>query len=227
MIEYYGMTVQQILLRFGAAILCGSLIGVEREYKNRPAGMRTHVLVCLGACVVALIECCVAHESNLREWNFNFGRISAQVISGIGFLGAGTILTARRKVTGLTTAASLWNAGCLGLASGYGYYLVAIAGCAIVMVVLTLMQRIVRVNAIKKVEIQFIHRLETLEFINRFFEERDVTVLDVDFKVENKQPFNVYTNVYELHLPSGMSYTDIVNQLSEFTNVQSVHTTNV
>lgn len=225
--HYYGMSVVEILLRLGAAIVVGAVIGVEREHKNRPAGMRTHVLVCVGACVVALIECCLAEQSIGQGLGFNMGRIAAQVISGIGFLGAGTILTARKKVTGLTTAASVWNVACLGLASGYGYYLIALLGCAIVMAVLLLMQRIVHVNTIKKVEIRFIHRVETLNFINQFFDEKKIEVMDIDFNVENKEPFNIYTNLYELHLPGGYSYTEMVNQLSEFANVQSVHTRNV
>ncbi len=225
----YGMSMLELMLRMGTAIAVGLVIGVEREHKNRPAGMRTHVLVCVGACVAALIECCLTNDANMLDGgsSFSVGRITAQVISGIGFLGAGTIFTARKKISGLTTAASLWNVACLGLASGYGFYVISGIGCAIVMLVLHLMQRIVRVNTIKKVEVKFIHRVETLAFINKFFENHRIEVLDIDFKVENREPFNVYTNVYELHLPSGFSYTDMVQQLSEFVNVQSVHTMNV
>ena len=120
-----------IILRISLAILLGTIIGVEREIKNRPAGMRTHILVCLGACIISLIESSfVASLSASTESSvaYNFGRLSAQVISGIGFLGAGTILFTDRKITGLTTAASLWNTACLGIAIGYGYYLIAIVG---------------------------------------------------------------------------------------------------
>ena len=156
-----------IILRISLAILLGTIIGVEREIKNRPAGMRTHILVCLGACIISLIESSfVASLSASTETSVadNFGRLSAQVISGIGFLGAGTILFTDRKITGLTTAASLWNTACLGIAIGYGYYLIAIVGSIFVILVLIMMQRIIHVRISKKVEIKFVHRVETIEF---------------------------------------------------------------
>ena len=225
------MSPLDIVLRIGASILIGTVIGVERERKNRPAGMRTHVLVCLGACVIALIECSIRAEIlALGDQNgglaFNMGRISAQVVSGIGFLGAGTIFTARKKIAGLTTAASLWNAACLGIAAGMGYYYIAAVGCALVMIVLLLLQKIVHVNANKKVEIKFIHRVETIDFINCYFDAMGISVLDIDFKVEMTDSQNLYTNTYDLHLPPSVSYRDIVIKLSEHGNVQSVRTTN-
>ncbi len=225
------MTWMDIVLRIVVAILIGTVIGVERERKNRPAGMRTHVLVCLGACVIALIECSIAEElkslGDTGGLHFNLGRITAQVVSGIGFLGAGTIFTARKKIAGLTTAASLWNAACLGIAAGMGYYLIAGLGCVLVIIVLLMLQRIVHVNVNKRVEIKFIHRVETIDFINHYFDEKGIKVLDVDFSVENtKDGANLYTNMYVLHLPAEVTYRDIVVTLSEHANVQSVRTTN-
>ena len=100
--------------------MIGTVIGLERERKHRPAGMRTHVLVCLGACIIAMIETemearIVALDND--HINLSMGRVIAQVVSGIGFLGAGTIFMSQKRVSGLTTAASLWNAACLGLAA--------------------------------------------------------------------------------------------------------------
>lgn len=224
-----------ILIRIGAAVLVGGAVGVEREYKNRPAGMRTHVLVCLGACIIALLECLMRFEliEGAPEGNISLtmGRLSAQVISGIGFLGAGTIFISQKKIAGLTTAASLWNVGCLGLLIGFGFYWVAAACCAIVLVVLTVLQRIIRVNAIKRVEVRFTHRTETLAYINSFFSNNNVKVLDVDFHIESVDDSrdveqNLYTNLYTLHLPARFSYTDIVNYLSENPNIQAVRTRN-
>ena len=219
-----------IILRISLAILLGTIIGVEREIKNRPAGMRTHILVCLGACIISLIESSfVASLSASTETSvaYNFGRLSAQVISGIGFLGAGTILFTDRKITGLTTAASLWNTACLGIAIGYGYYLIAIVGSIFVILVLIMMQRIIHVRISKKVEIKFVHRVETIEYINKYFDENMIQVVDQDFNVNNADGQNIYTNVYTLHLPSSITYTDIVHHLSEHVNVMSIRTTNV
>lgn len=225
------MTTTDVFIRIIVAILIGTVIGVERERKNRPAGMRTHVLVCLGACVVALIECSIRDEmlaltTDTSSVGYNMGRISAQVVSGIGFLGAGTIFTARKKIAGLTTAASLWNAACLGMATGMGYYLIAGLGCALVMSVLMMLQKIVHVNVNKKLEIKFHHRVETIDFINNYFSEKGIEVLDVDFSVDNRSEGNLYTNFYDLHLPKEITYRDIVMTLSEHTNVQSIRTTN-
>ena len=156
----------------------------------------------------------------------SMGRITAQVVSGIGFLGAGTIINNRNKIAGLTTAASLWNVACLGLAAGMGYYGVALAGCAAVMITLTVLQRLVHVNAIKRIEISFIHRVETLNYINEYFEHAGVKVMDVDFHVENKGEYNLYTNVYTLDMHGHTGYRDVVNYLSEYKNIQGIRTRN-
>ena len=221
-------------LRLLVAVLVGCVIGIERERKNRPAGMRTHVLVCVGAAIIAIIESLmIADTINLNRAAdgtgiaVSAGRLSAQVISGIGFLGAGTIFISQKKIAGLTTAASLWNAGCLGLAIGMGYYAIAIAGCAIVIVTLTLLQRVVRVNAVKHVEIKFIHRVETIAFINDYFQSIGVHVLDIDFHVENKGKYNLYTNIYTIDMQGKTSYKDIVNKLSEYANIQGIRTRNI
>lgn len=216
------------------AAFIGCVIGIEREKKNRPAGMRTHILLCVGASMIAVLEIMMTQEIralNLSENGtgiaISFGRISAQVISGIGFLGAGTIFISQKKVAGLTTAASLWNAACLGLTIGMGYYVLAAVGCVLVMVVLNVLQRVVKVNAVKHVEVQFVHRLETLAFINEYFQEVGVEVLDVNFHVENKGKYKLYTNIYTLDMKGKTSYKDIVNKLSEYANIQGIRTRNV
>ena len=222
-------------LRLLLAVVIGCVIGIEREKKNRPAGMRTHVLVCVGAALIAVVESLIVADTmrlNLASGGdtgvaVSYGRLSAQVFSGIGFLGAGTIFISQQQIAGLTTAASLWNAACLGLAIGMGYYLLAVAGCAIVMVTLTLLQRVVHVNAVKHVEIKFVHRVETLAFINDYFQSVGVTVVDIDFHVENMGKYNLYTNLYTLDMPSDTTYKDIVNKLSEYANIQGIRTRNV
>lgn len=220
-------------LRLLLAVVIGCIIGIERERKNRPAGMRTHVLVCVGACIIAIMESLMRADTvvlNSVATNtgvaVSFGRISAQVVSGIGFLGAGTIFISQKKIAGLTTAASLWNAACLGLAVGMGYYMLAVAGCAIVIITLSLLQRVVRVNTVKHVEIKFIHRVETIAFINDYFQSIGVKVLDIDFHVENKGKYNLYTNIYTLDMQGKTTYKDIVNKLSEFANIQGIRTRN-
>ena len=227
------LTYTDMFIRVGVAILIGCVVGVEREYKNRPAGLRTHVLVCLGACMIAMIESLFTLNVDPSDHNvtYNFGRLCAQVISGIGFLGAGTIFTSHKKIAGLTTAASLWNIACLGIATGYGYYLLSLFGCVLVLMVLLILQKVIRVNAIKRVEVRFTKRQETIAFINEYFDERGIKVLDMDFHFESvtttsKGDANMFTNIYTLNLPAKVSYTDVINHLSAYRNILSVRTTN-
>lgn len=230
-----GLPWTEIAIRVLAAVIVGSVIGIEREYKNRPAGMRTHILVCLGAAMVAVLECLILEsptfKSDTGNVSFTFTRLSAQVISGIGFLGAGTIFIAQKKIAGLTTAASLWNVACLGLMIGFGYYWIALLCSVLVLAILTLFQKIVRVNSVKRVEVQFINRAETLDYINNYFQAQNIKILDVDFHVEvfrtsKNMDKNSYMNLYTLHLPSNVSYTDIVKYLSDNGNIQTVRTRN-
>ena len=222
-----------IIARLMAAVAMGCAIGVEREHRNRPAGMRTHVLVCFGAALIAVIDCLNVERTlafNATDTytgvTISLGRMSAQVVSGIGFLGAGTIFVAQKKIAGLTTAASLWTTACLGLAAGMGYYLPAIVGCVIVLLTLTVMQRVVRVKQIKYLEIKYVKRNVTLPMIRAYFEEHGIQVLDVDFHVKNREDEKVYTNLYTLNLPTRNAYRDLVTHLSEYENIEGISTRN-
>lgn len=121
-----------IIVRIFLAMLLGGCIGSEREKSKRPAGFRTHILVCVGSCMTALIGLYVWHEMGNMSDPL---RISAQVISGIGFLGVGTILVKEHDhITGLTTAAGLWTTASIGIACGFGFYIGALLGTFVVSV---------------------------------------------------------------------------------------------
>jgi putative Mg2+ transporter-C (MgtC) family protein len=109
----------EILLRMVLAAALGGFIGYEREHLNRPAGFRTHILVCVGAALVMMTSQYLAYR--YPGDTIDLSRLGAQVISGIGFLGAGTIIRDGFNVRGLTTAASLWAVSCVGIAVGSGY----------------------------------------------------------------------------------------------------------
>lgn len=135
--ELREVTYLAVALRIAAAVIVGGLIGLERGMKNRAAGMRTYMTVCLGACLVMLTNQYIFQV-------FGTGdpvRMGAQVVSGIGFLGAGTIVVTRRsQIKGLTTAAGLWASAGVGLALGVGFYEAAFAGGLAVFFVMTLLQ---------------------------------------------------------------------------------------
>lgn len=120
------------------ALLIGGILGMERGIRNRPAGFRTYMLVCLGSALVMMTNQYAAEQFGLSDPV----RMGAQVVSGIGFLGAGTIiLTGKSQVRGITTAAGLWAAACCGLAIGIGFYEGAIAGGLVILIVMSLFQR--------------------------------------------------------------------------------------
>ena len=135
--EVREVTYLAVALRVIASVIIGGLIGLERGMKNRPAGMRTYMTVCLGACLIML-------TNQYIYQSFGTGdpvRMGAQVVSGIGFLGAGTIVVTRRsQIKGLTTAAGLWASAGVGLALGIGFYEAAFAGGLGVFFVMTVMQ---------------------------------------------------------------------------------------
>lgn len=126
-----------ILLRLLLALLLGGLIGFEREQSNHAAGLRTNILVCLGSCLLMLLSMYgfsdFVAETNVRV---DPARLAAAVITGIGFLGAGTILFTGKSITGLTTAASLWVVSAIGLAVGAGFYFASATSTVMVLVTL-------------------------------------------------------------------------------------------
>lgn len=130
----------EVLLRIFGAMLIGAIIGTEREHTHRPAGMRTHMLVSLGAAVVMVTSQMIFCQYRIYGATPDPARLSAQVITGVGFLGAGTILRDGFSVKGLTTAASVWAVACLGISMGAGYYVLSLAGTVGIMITLTIFE---------------------------------------------------------------------------------------
>lgn len=135
----------EIALRLLLSVLLGGIIGYEREHTNRPAGFRTHILVCVGSALVMVTSEFIFNKYGSYA-NIDPARLGAQVISGIGFLGAGTIIRDGFNVRGLTTAASLWSVSCVGIATGIGFY--GGAAAATLLIFLTLI-------TLKKAEMHF------------------------------------------------------------------------
>ena len=133
------VTLLAVALRIFTAVIVGGLIGLERGMKNRPAGLRTYMVVCVGACLIMLTNQYLYQVSG----NGDPMRLGAQVVSGIGFLGAGTIIvTKHNQIKGLTTAAGLWAAAGVGLALGVGFYEAALGAGVLIFFVLTGLQKL-------------------------------------------------------------------------------------
>ncbi|MBS3105834.1 MgtC/SapB family protein [Candidatus Woesearchaeota archaeon] len=124
------MEYTELLLRLILAVVAGGLIGLEREVVHKPAGIRTHMLVCLGSALFVLVT--------IETLPNEAARIIAGIATGIGFLGAGTIFRSKSEVHGLTTAASIWAVSGVGIAIGLGYYLMTVIAVVLVLIVLQL-----------------------------------------------------------------------------------------
>lgn len=157
-----------IITRLTLAILFGGVIGYERGRKRRPAGFRTHILVCIGSALVMITS---QYMMEVRHYSTDPSRLGAQVISGIGFLGAGTILiTLKQQVKGLTTAAGLWASACMGLALGIGFYEGAIIACVFIYICNTILHRfdVYSMSRTKLVEVYV--QVTTVNAISKVFE---------------------------------------------------------
>lgn len=133
------ITEVEILLRLGLAALLGMVVGYERERQNQPAGLRTHAILAIGSCLAMTISINLAIQFVPDVPNGDPARLAAQVVSGIGFLGAGAILRYGTNVKGLTTATSLWTIAIVGLAVGAGHYFSAIGTTVALLIVLVLL----------------------------------------------------------------------------------------
>ncbi|HLQ40754.1 MAG TPA: MgtC/SapB family protein [Tetragenococcus sp.] len=227
-----NLSIYEICLRILLAAVFSGFIGFDREFKNRPAGIRTHILVCIGAALIAMVQKEITFNAlEIAKENPDFAgviradeaRLIAQVVSGIGFLGAGTIVVTKQAVRGLTTAASLWTVAGLGLAVGMGNYRIAIVGFIVIMLVLTVLKRIITIPTLKRIEISFIHKETTKEFINNYFSDKNIEVRDVEFEVQRKDKHKIYSYIYTVELPKTLATQKMVEDLATHDNMVRVH----
>ncbi|MCF2627199.1 MgtC/SapB family protein [Fusobacterium mortiferum] len=214
------------------AIIIGGVIGYERGHQNRPAGFRTHILVCLGAAIVSMIQdqlrvnilkYTILHPEVAQVLKTDLGRIGAQVVSGIGFLGAGTIMRDKGIIGGLTTAASIWATGCLGLSIGWGFYYLAIpAGIGIIIVLVTLkkLERYwIENKHIMKIDIQYNKEYSYSDILIKnynIFKEMNVRIKDVTKSIEENKIS------YTLIVAKQMEAVDVLLELSKYEHISQV-----
>lgn len=224
----------QIFIRIFAAIIIGGMIGYERGCNNRPAGFRTHILVCLGAAIVSLIQeqlrvniiKLVVDNPTLGE-NFksDLGRLGAQVISGIGFLGAGTIMKERGTIEGLTTAASLWATGCIGLGIGWGFYTLSItSGIAVIIVLVTLKKfeaSVIENKHIVKLDVFFTDNTDYGENILIIYELLKYSSIKSKIKDIIKDS-NDNKARYTLTIPKQLKAIDLISEIAKSPCVKQV-----
>lgn len=179
------ITYLSIVVRICAAVIIGGIIGLERGMKNRPAGLRTYMLVCVGACLIMLTNQYIYQTLGAGDPM----RLGAQVVSGIGFLGAGTIIvTKHNQIRGLTTAAGLWAAAAVGLALGIGFYEAAITAAMAIYFILTVLHfleaRINRKTRVVEVYIELLDSALLGDFI-RSVRELELEIEGIQFEQDN------------------------------------------
>ena len=234
MIDYLRQfNLASVLLRLTLAVVCGGLIGVNREHKRRPAGFRTYMMVCMGAALSmilgqyedAVLHTLLAGSLEAVGKPSDVTRFGAQVINGIGFLGTGTILiTEQREVKGLTTAAGLWATACMGLAIGAGFYEgVALSFVCIFLSIkvlpymeLFLLSRSRNMNLY--VELASLERLR--DFI-ALMKAIDIQIFDVELDRKRAAGGGVGV-VFYLHLPKNQSHTKLLTDLSYSPDVRAI-----
>ena len=231
------MKIEIIILRLVLAVVVGGIIGYERSSSNSPAGLRTHILVCISTTMVSLIQITMVNEAMtlaasderfVEMMKLDYSRLGAQALAGIGFLGAGTILHSKGNIVGLTTAASIWAVAIVGLALGMGYYVVAIFGGLGIVLTLDGMNKFQKKYLLKPYEVQldiFHYRddLELVASINTYLLKHKIKINKV--QVEEIEENEMYHIKYNVIMPKNIDLDKIKHDLytmnENITNVTS------
>ena len=224
------------LFRLTVAAFCGGCIGLERGKKRRPAGFRTHMLVCIAAALAMLIsqhltmmvreywEALVVIEGGGNKYT-DVSRFGAQVINGIGFLGAGTVIvTGRQQVKGLTTAAGLWASACMGLCVGAGFVEGAAIGCLLIILTITIFDHLERRILARarniNLYVEFAHVNDVGAVISAI-KAQEIRIFDVEIH-KNKEKGANQSAVFSIRLPKRMSHATAMSVVAGVENVCAI-----
>jgi len=211
----------------------GGVIGLEGARKGRPAGFRTYMLVCLGAALTMLLGQYELHMTEVH-WadhqqfvgaRVDVSRFGAQVINGIGFLGAGTIIvTGQQEVKGLTTAAGLWASACMGLCIGAGFVEGALVGCVLIILTITVFNHFERVIVSHarniNLYVEFVN-VDDVGGIISAIKAQDIRIFDVEIK-KSKGHGDNQSAVFSIRLPKKMSHATVMTVLADVDNVRAI-----
>ena len=217
------MSTYEIIFKLALACILGGMIGLERESLNRPAGLRTYTLVCVGSALAMIVSIDI-YLQYYQTVNADPGRIAAQGVSGIGFLGAGTIMREGASVRGLTTAAGLWVVACIGLAVGAGLYMPAIATTVLILFVLIYFikfeQLFTGMREYKGLVIVVEDRPGQVGTIGSILGDMGVLIKNIQLnRLEKEDDLEVELL---LELPSGMNISQVIDELSGMKELRSI-----
>lgn len=205
----------ELSLRLAIALLLGGLIGIEREFRSKDAGFRTHFLVALGSALF-----CVVSQYGFAADLKDSSRIAAQVVSGIGFLGAGTIIFQKNMVRGLTTAAGLWVTAAIGLACGTGMFAAAVITTFMVLSGLEILNTLVPRIGTTTVVITFTSTSkESVKKMIKKIKEEEMELFSYDMKEHRTSNGNIFKVSLELKVKRGKDNTHLIDYMGEFDDV--------
>ena len=222
------------VVRLFLAMLVGGLVGFEREKKRRPAGFRTYMLVAIGAALTVILSQYLnfmlngdwAKTAELVGIKTDVSRFGAQVINGVGFLGAGTIIvTGRQEVKGLTTAAGLWASACMGLAIGAGFYECVIIGYLLIVLCMNLLPLIedaVLANSRNLNIYVEMDNIESLGAIASKMKAQGFRLFDTEINKEQHEHMSQINAVVSVHLPKKQPHAEILAMLSTVNGIISI-----
>ncbi|OJW83531.1 MAG: hypothetical protein BGO69_08660 [Bacteroidetes bacterium 46-16] len=222
----YTISTQEILLRLLLAALLGAIVGWERERKEGTAGLRTHMLVCIGSALIMLVSM-FGFKDILGQPNvvLDPSRVAAQVISGIGFLGAGTIFFLRPHIVkGLTTAAGLWTVAAVGLAAGGGLYLAATITTLLVFVILALIKPVegkIKNMSAKNMAIMYETGKVSITDIEAIFKEAGLQISGMNIRSLQEEGMSE-AFIFFRHTPTGDILTQTINKVKDMDGVKEV-----
>ncbi|MGP6146064.1 MgtC/SapB family protein [Jeotgalibaca sp. A122] len=217
----YDLDNVEIALRLLVAVALGFAVGVERERKNQSAGIRTNIIVCVSACILTIIQVELSYiiirmvldnPELAGSISTDFSRIVAQIVSGIGFLGAGAIITTQvDKVSGLTTAATIWAVSGLGIAVGFGYYFLAVTTTMILVAVLYLLKLVTKPGDKYILDIKMTNR-EQIKEIRELFTLYNLRTTDEDFEMTRVNDEPVYHFTFTVYIPKKIEPSDLITE---------------
>ena len=209
-------------IRLIVACLLGGIIGYERESRNKSAGLRTHVLVCVGSCLIMILSENIYYNVQGLT-NADPARLAAQVVSGIGFLGAGTIMKEGLSVKGLTTAASLWVVAGVGLAVGFGYYSGALITTGLVFLTLRILgiEKICHKNNVHYLNVQTVYLPEQISKIVSLLGKINLRIKDLKIQYLDNQNNKVWL-LFTVKFPEDATMQEVIDNLSHIENVFAV-----
>lgn len=220
--EYMWINVLQPLLKLLLALICGGVIGYDRGQKQRPAGFRTYILVCIGSTLVMMTN----EYMYITYGTGDLGRMGAQVISGIGFLGAGTIIVTRHnRVIGLTTAAGLWSTACIGLAIGIGYYSGAILGTAMIFIAMTVLHgvdnKVMSSTKVMNIYVVF-NKVQNMKEFIKYIKDCQIKINGIEWAKANTMDADGIAALITLNMPNKQSHNEIVFDLKNIKGVRYI-----